>query len=261
MPSIIYEFSKKIFRLQRQAFLRLMAFRKNDGSFLRDIKKVVIIAPHPDDECLGSGGFICQKFNDTKIDILFLTNGESAHQNCCAATNSQVGEQRQYLAVEADKTLGIPESNLHFLEGTDGSLPHKDNSGFALFAQKMAICMEKIAPEAVFCPHPFEGWPDHVAAEELTRAAINVLSIRPRLYHYCIWFWHNMPLKKAWNIDWRKAHTIDISKGLPFKQQAIDVYLEALAPCGIPWSGKLPPELLRAFEWDKELFFDADKTS
>ena len=260
MPSIIYEFAKKIFRLQRQTVLRLMAYRRIDESFLHDIERILIIAPHPDDEIFGCGGLLAgRNDNDKRTDILFLTNGEASHKDCCTMPKKDIAAMRQRLAISASEKLNVPQARLHFLDGQDGELPRQDQFGFVNLAEKIAACLEKLAPEAVFSPHPFEGWSDHIAAEELIRVAITMLPKRPKLYYYCVWFWHNMPLKKALQIDWQRAHLLDISSRLPLKHQAMRIYLDALAPCGHPLVGKLPLEILRAFDWDRELFFEADR--
>ena len=75
------------------------------------------------------------------------------------------------------------------------------------------------------------------------------------LYHYCVWFWFSMPLRKAWRCDWKNARLLDISDVYEKKRRAMDIYLQALAPCGAPWVGRLPRQFLKAFEWRRELYF------
>jgi LmbE family N-acetylglucosaminyl deacetylase len=243
--------------LRQETLKSISTFAGREFNF--NFERCLIIAPHPDDEVLGCGGLLARRaFNNTETDILFLTSGETSHKDCCALQASKIGAQRRRLACKANEIVGIPQARLHFLEERDGKLPHTGEDNFIKLAEKIAAWIEKSEPAAVFCPHPFEGWSDHIAAAELTRAAITILSKRPKLYHYCVWFWYSMPLKRAWRIDWRKARILDISPQLPFKQQAMHVYLDALAPCGNPWIGKLPLQFLRAFDWNKELFFEAD---
>ena len=221
----------------------------------------MVIAPHPDDEVMGCGGLLAERSaKGQKTDVLFLTEGEASHGGCCSTSIREIGTHRRYLAGTANEALGVPYGRLHFLEGRDGMLPHKGRDGFIDFAGKIAACLKKTAPEAVFCPHPFEGWSDHMAAGELTKAALKMAAPEPvpRLYHYCVWFWYNMPLKRSWSINWRQARLLDITAQLPLKRQAIRLYLDALAPCGNPWSGILPREFLKAFDWRKELFFKAN---
>jgi LmbE family N-acetylglucosaminyl deacetylase len=245
-------------QILRQAVLKSIGSLAGQ-EFCSAMDRCLIIAPHPDDEVLGCGGLLARHAAAGKrIEVLFLTNGEASHKGCCTAQENQIGIKRCHLAISANKILGVPPERLHFLEERDGKLPHTGEDGFIRLAEKIAAWIEKSEPTAVFCPHPFEGWSDHIATAEITRAAITILPKRPKLYHYCVWFWYSMPLKRAWRIDWRKARILDISTQRPIKQQAMHVYLDALAPCGHPWVGKLPSQFLRAFDWNKELFFEAD---
>lgn len=252
--------ARSIWQIFRQEVFKTIASAVGKKLFLEP-DRCLIIASHPDDEVLGCGGMIAGRAAlGKRTNIIFITEGETSHKGCCTVQASQIGAQRRRLAGEANEILGIPPGCLHFLGEKDGKLPRKGHDGFIELAEKIAACIEKLMPEAVFCPHPFEGWSDHIAAEELTKTALKILApdLMPRLYHYCVWFWYSMPLKRAWHIDWRRAGLLDIAEQLPHKQQAIRTYLDALAPCGNPWVGKLPPQFLRAFDWNRELFFEAD---
>jgi len=187
--------------------------------------------------------------------------GEASHKNCCTVETSLIGKQRRRLAQKANKILGVPHGQLHFIGERDGILPRKNQEGFIVLAEKIGAYIEKLKPTAIFCPHLNEGWSDHLAAEEATRAAISMqpTGSHPKLYHYCVWFWYSMKLRQALNINWRKALILDISAQIPLKRQAIQKYLGTKAPCGSPWVGKLPHQFLSAFDWDKELYFITDK--
>lgn len=251
---------KATFRIIRQKALQQIG-RVFEKPFTQKLDSSLIIAPHPDDEVFGCGGWISRLAGSgNKVEILFLTNGSASHQGCCGEPVEHVGVRREGLAKEAAGILGVSEDSLNFLAGKDGILPHQGHDGFTDMVAKITEAIRDATPEAVFCTHPFEGWSDHVAAVELATAAIGMLpeESRPKLYYYCVWFWYSMPLRRGLRLDWRKARFLDISKQLPLKRQAIKIYLDALAPCGNPWVGKLPKGFLRAFDWDKELYFEAD---
>ena len=250
---------KSTIRFSRRFFLNICALLYSTP--IKETGSAIIIAPHPDDEVFGCGGFISKwTKSNKKIEILFLSKGDASHKGCCDVLINQVGAHRKELAERAAGFLGVSHQQLHFLEGKDGRLPHKGRNTFIDMTAQLTAVIKRAAPEMVFCPHPFEGWPDHIAAMELTVAAINILPAesRPKLYYYCVWFWFSMPLRKAFQLNWKKALLLDISKQLPLKREAMNIYLDSFAPCGNPWVGKLPKEFLRAFDWDKELFFEAD---
>lgn len=249
---------KQIWRTLRQKILKRISVIKGN-EFNISFDNVLIIAPHPDDEVLGCGGMIARLVsNGTKVYVLFLTDGATSHVGCCAALESEVSNQRRNLAVQANAILKIPKENLSFFNGSDGILPRNGQADFNEMAQNLASFIKEKDPDAIFCPHPFEGWTDHIAASELTEAAMVKVSEgkRTRLYYYCVWFWYSLPLKKALSIDWRKARLLNISKQLPLKRKAVNTYITAFAPCGNSWVGNLPEEFLRSFDWQKELFFE-----
>lgn len=221
-------------------------------------ESLLIVSPHPDDEMLGCGGLLARHCAaGKKAHVLFLTRGEASLGECCDVSKSLVGPARQRLAVEAHASMGISEDRLCFLDGKDGHLPRSGGEGFPEFTDRIARHIELLRPEAVFCPHPFEVFNDHVAGEQLTRAAIGKLSYRPELFYYCVWLWYSMPLHKAIHLRWRDARLLDITGQLPAKSRAIGIYLGRNAPCGAPLVGGLPRVFLSAFQWKKELFFKA----
>jgi LmbE family N-acetylglucosaminyl deacetylase len=217
--------------------------------------RLVVIAPHPDDEIFGCGGLIAHaKARQAQIHIILLTGGENAHENCCEVKEEDLSDKRRTLAMSAGAVLGLSSEAFTFMGWPDGNLEESILRDSEKLMQ-LAGVIESFSPDAIFCPHPFEGWSDHVAAQGITRAAIKCSKVKTTIYYYCVWFWHSMSLIKAFQCDWKNAFTLDIRDVYDQKQRAISEYMNPLAPCGNPWSGKLPNEFLKAFQWKKELFF------
>lgn len=98
--------------------------------------RIVIVAPHPDDEVLGVGGFIQQAVAaGARVKIVYLTNGEHNQFNfqrfnhlLHLASSSQdrlaYGEQRRREAVAAAKLLGLDADDLTFLGYPDWATMH-----------------------------------------------------------------------------------------------------------------------------------------
>lgn len=196
------------------------------------------------------------------MHVAFMTSGESSHQNCCSISKSTLQSRRESESRKALQILGVPELNAHFLRLPDGGLPHLAQVGFEESSVQLSDLIRQIEPHSVFAPHPFEGWSDHLAAEELSRVALAQAKghrgwspSRVAFYHYCVWFWFSMPLRRALRVGWHNAVTLDIRPVWNLKQQAIRTYLDDLAPCGKPTCGVLSQEFLHAFKWKKELFF------
>lgn len=244
-------------RLLRQRLLRARALCGH--GHLEEFKSILVIAPHPDDEVFGCGGLIVRTLTEGgQVHVIVLTDGEHSHHSCCDLSSGRIRHARRDLAVKAAKPLSLDKNHITFLDWGDGQLTDARLAEIEQKVDELACQIRCLQPQVVFVPHPFEGWADHMAAELLTRSAIERSGITCKLFHYCVWFWFSMLLRRAFRVDWRRARLLDIRDVYSQKQAAMYAYLEPCAPCGNPWSGVLPPELLRAFRWNKELFFEAD---
>ena len=226
-------------------------------------RNLLIVAPHPDDETFGTGGLIAAATRrdsgsanrEPLVNVVFLTSGDASHRGCCDIADGELAAKREATATRAGAILGVPKDNLHFLRLRDGELPRQGDAGLEQSCRRLADVISRIKPQQIFTTNRFEAWPDHVAAEELTRSALRQSRVEAELYHYCVWFWIKMSLYKALRADWSNALLLEISGVGAQKEQAIRTYLEDLAPCNNSYCGRLPKELLRALEWGKELFF------
>lgn len=222
---------------------------------------LMVVAPHPDDEVLGCGGLIARVLaGGGQVRVIVLTGGEHAHNKCCNIEGDAVKQARRNLTSMAAIQLSLSADRVVFLDWGDGQIAKGEPEDLSRKVEELAAWIGRLRPEAVFAPHPFEGWADHEAAERITRAAIKRSGVACRLFHYCVWFWFSMPLRKAFKIDWHRARILDIRDVYEKKAAAMDAYLKPCAPCGNPWSGLLPKEFIQAFQWKKELFFEADIT-
>ena len=285
---------RSLVRLLRIRTLR--SFARTFGSCWAVLPaRSLIIAPHPDDETFGLGGMIALQSRSTalknrkaEIHIVFLTSGGAAHRNCCGISPQELGALRERTARRATRLLGVPEENLYFLRLEDGAIPHPEEAGFDSAVLLLRSIVEQVKPDVIFAPHPFEGWSDHIAGEQMARRVLDGKlgggqrrlsrqGASRKLCHYCVWVWFSMPILKAARIQWKLARLMALAQGpvnsqkidtmqpspnqnvefsaFECKKAAINLYLEAKAPCGNPTCGVLPLELLEAVAWDRELSF------
>lgn len=219
----------------------------------------VVVAPHPDDEVFGAGGVIALKRDrGAAVSVVFLTRGEGSHRSCCAVAEEEVGEARAAMAAEALEKLGLAVTDLHWFDCPDGGIPGSGTAGFDAAAEKLAVFLREKNPAEVFAPFPGESWPDHRAAGEISREAVRRAGGETRLYYYLVWTWIGLPLAAILRLPWRKSLRVDIGEGIDRKGAAVEAYLGKRAPCGFPWSGALPEDFLKAFQWPFEIFFRSD---
>lgn len=219
----------------------------------KGFERILIIAPHPDDEVFGCSLLIQQLIAvGKKVSIVILSPGEAVHRHCCPHHEEEVIKKRQQIALRSVSLLGVASENVYFLRFPDSALSSVTPSSSLVV--ELSKLITDIAPDALFYPHPLEYSPDHMAATRLIRGLILDTSIDQ--YFYCVWVWYHMPLIKIFNMQWSDAYFV---KGIneQTKRLAILSYMQDKAPCGVSYSGALPELFIKAHQRNKELYFKA----
>jgi len=128
------------------------------------MKKILVFAPHPDDEVIGCGGaIVLHQQQGDEVKVVFMTSGEAGS---LSADASAVGRNREHEAKAASQSLGIgaPE----FLRLPDGYL---ENSAENL--KKLLKVIRDQKPDVVYLPHPADGHRDHQVTHQLVTEAVS----------------------------------------------------------------------------------------
>jgi LmbE family N-acetylglucosaminyl deacetylase len=179
---------------------------------LTDSDRILVLAPHPDDEVLGAGGVLREAMErGIPVRVVFLTNGDSNEWSFLAYRKRPVvlpravlamGAIRQGEAVVATETLGVPAADLTFLGYPDygtlaiwrshwGSRPPDRGRltraravpyatafrpGAPFKGEEILADLETILlgfrPTRIFVSHPADHHPDHAALYLFTRVAL-----------------------------------------------------------------------------------------
>ncbi|MEN6439508.1 MAG: PIG-L family deacetylase [Syntrophobacter sp.] len=100
---------------------------------IKDSDSIVIFAPHPDDESLGTGGLIRAALESkARVAVVLFTNGSRSHDYKAydaflkdaknTASQEPLGRIRRQEALNALRELGLDERNVIFLGYPDGGL-------------------------------------------------------------------------------------------------------------------------------------------
>ena len=107
------------------------------------LKTILITSPHPDDAVLGCGGTIIKSIKENiQVYVIYLTDGRACYTWArikSDLTPSDVAAGRKKEAIEGCKILGVPESNLKFLEIWDRELNKPNNINKALAEVKEIV--------------------------------------------------------------------------------------------------------------------------
>lgn len=234
---------------------RLLQYLKNvNVKTVGDYNSIVIIAPHPDDEIIGIGGYVLKHIDvGNDIYIIYLTNGENSLKGIKPIKPKTVSENRIKLSEKVLSIMHVPSNNVERMFLSDGSVPHENDNQFQNVVCELMKILYKIKPDAVFVPHVLEGHSDHVAAFKLTNEAVKYGKFKCDFYGYWLWIWYLIPIKKIHEIDWKNTFRINIKSVYRKKHRLMDIYLKPDSEFGIPWSGLMPKQLLKAFNYPHEV--------
>lgn len=130
--------------------------------------KVLIIAPHPDDECIGCGGIIASYPKQT--DVWLLTDGRlggnpQAEEQIAARRKKEFLNEMQIGGVNGYKYFGFRDRELtnHL-----NLLINEDLSNYSM----------------IFIPNQNDTHPDHVAAFQMLKRAAKKQDIFAQIYQY-----------------------------------------------------------------------------
>jgi LmbE family N-acetylglucosaminyl deacetylase len=145
-------------------------------------ERIVVLAPHMDDEVIGCGGTLARHIAcGSDVTVVFLTDGRLGGKDGAAgAARSDITAVRKREAQLALAELGITQSV--FLDGEDGRLGASPGLGEALRAALAAA-----RPDIVYLPFFLEEHPDHRAVSVLLAEAVNGADMSFRCHGYEVW--------------------------------------------------------------------------
>jgi LmbE family N-acetylglucosaminyl deacetylase len=167
--------------------------------------RVLVLAPHQDDETLGCGGILAlHRAQGDPARVVFLTDGAAGDPAGLYPAAEYVGIRRAE-AHRACATLGV--SDLEFWTLPDGKLPTVPD-----LDERVAAAVHRFRPDVLYHPSSDEVHPDHWAAG----VAVEALHAAGRLpcpaYAYEVW------------AVVRPTHLVDIAPVLDVKVRAMGEY-------------------------------------
>ncbi|WP_266158420.1 PIG-L deacetylase family protein [Dyella silvatica] len=144
--------------------------------------RLLVIAPHPDDETIGAGGLIQQvREAGGEVRILLLTDGDNnpwpqrwleRRLWIGAAERERWGRRRRQEVVQALRTLDVPAAALHAFGWPDMGITASLRQDFARTVAAMAQQIHRYRPNMMTLPALGDRHPDHGAAHVLVRLAL-----------------------------------------------------------------------------------------
>lgn len=184
-------------------------------------RRILVIAPHPDDEVLATGGVIQEHLRKGHIvTVLLVTCGDGQRRGLLLPPRHflRLGERRYRESLEALKLLGVPQKRVIALGYPDRGLAHLCGDGPMPYTSRYTkVCavpyewayspgapytresilhdltriLEHERPTLIYLPHPHDRHSDHRAVCLLTYEALGesfaLATLRHYLIHYGAW--------------------------------------------------------------------------
>jgi LmbE family N-acetylglucosaminyl deacetylase len=149
---------------------------------VRTTERVVVVAPHPDDEILAVGGLMAQlAAMGRRVAVVAVTDGEASHPGSTTWSRARLAQARIRETDTALQTLGIDALVMRL------SLPDGDvTANTALLSDLLQNLL--MPGDVVFTTWRLDGHPDHEATSLATRAAAR--AVGARVFEVPVWGWH-----------------------------------------------------------------------
>jgi len=150
-------------------------------------KKIVVFAPHPDDETLGCGGTIARRLSEGyEVFVIVMTDGRNALSKIFGITDAptpkEMREIRKREMLRAMKILGVSSEYIRFLDFEDGKLLYSSREA----SNTVYKIINELKPAEIYFPHEKDRNPDHQATNIIVRDCVENLSFSTHAYKYSL---------------------------------------------------------------------------
>ena len=185
-------------------------------SHRRRAKRILVVAPHPDDEVLAAGGVIQEHLRKGHVvKIVLVTCGDGQRRGLFLPPRHfrRLGERRYSESLRALGLLGVTERRVIALGYPDRGVAHLWTDGYQPYTSRYTKVsavpyewayhpgapytresilhdfreiLHKERPEIIYLPHPKDHHGDHQAVCLFVLQALRENRLHPQLRHYLI---------------------------------------------------------------------------
>jgi LmbE family N-acetylglucosaminyl deacetylase len=179
-------------------------------------RRLVVVAPHPDDEVLGCGGLICSAIEaGYELSVISLTDGEAAYPDDHNWPPSRLAAVRRAELAAAVSALGGDPDRITHVGIADGRIAANLDKALAALAHLGPL-------DTVLVTWASDGHPDHEAAAQAVLMACARSGAKP--IQYPIWAWHWADPDSAAFLGKHARRFVLSEQALARKKQAIDAF-------------------------------------
>ncbi|MBS7457004.1 PIG-L deacetylase family protein [Coralloluteibacterium stylophorae] len=203
--------------------------------------RIVVVAPHPDDEVLGIGGTLAMLCAGAAREILTVavTDGEASHSGAGAWTRERLRAARPLETESALAALGVPVQ-VSRLGVADGGIAAAEME----LGERLATLLRP--GDRVLTTWMLDGHPDHEATARAARRAAGHAGATT--LEFPVWGWH-WSRPGDGGLDAMRALRIEVEPAaLARKRAALAAFRSQIEPDPLSGEGPiLPPTALARF--------------
>lgn len=212
-------------------------------------RRLVLLAPHPDDEILMAGGLLAGfRGREHELVLISATDGEASHPGSSHWSEHRLRRQRPLESRHALQQLDLDLGRLDWrrLHLKDGALPRDE--AFLLNHLNQLLRPDDL----LMATWSGDGHCDH---EAVGRAAVQAARMRKaQCLEIPVWAWHWAQADDP-RLPWPRAHRIQLDEAsLARKRKALAAHVSQLEPDGLR-PPVLPPNLQECLLQPFELAF------
>lgn len=215
---------------------------------VRSSRRVLLVAPHPDDEVLAAGGLLAMLgLHRHEALVIAVTDGTSSHPGSTVWPAARLKAERARESLQALTCLGLPGVNLR-MQLPDGGLSDVEET----LTRRLSEFIR--SGDTVVTTWRLDGHPDHEATGRACARAC--ARCDARLVEAPVWAWHWARVGDA-RLPWHRARRLMLdARACEGKRQAVRAFTSQLLPD--PSTGAAPvlrPSMLERAGRPFEVFF------
>jgi LmbE family N-acetylglucosaminyl deacetylase len=215
---------------------------------LAGVRRIVVVAPHPDDEVLGAAGLLQLPMPAV---VLAVTDGEASHPDSAVLSPHDLARRRPLERRDALDRLGAARVPVRRLGHRDG----------AVDCRRLESELRAVLRPGDLCAVTarFDGHPDHEACGRAAVRAARACAV-PAV-EYPIWTWHRTTPEDP-TLPWWRARRLTLGAARrAAKIAAVEAFTTQIAPLS-PHEPLviLPPDVLAHLVRAVEVYFLAGET-
>jgi LmbE family N-acetylglucosaminyl deacetylase len=211
-----------------------------------DARRVVVVAPHPDDEVFGAGGLLhLAQARGMPVEIIAVTDGERSHPE----PDFDLRAERAAETAEALSRLGLGQSVRRL------GIPDGEVAGHVDILTR-AVAQSLRPGDLCVAPWVGDGHPDHDACGRVALAA--AAATGARLLGFLVWAWHWAD-PEGIDLPWVRCRRVALPRRVAARKRwSTGAFASQTRPtrAGDRNSAVLPPSVLHRFYRPFEVFVE-----